>query len=232
MKKISILSLVVLLVGTSQAFAASKGFNIGVGLGINNMRGQHTFKNGASGATGVRKYNKMGSAMGLSIGYMTALGEGHSLIGGELYGLMFGSKATKPLQYEGGYPEGSLLTKHKNSGGLAVIFGTLLNPKMFVYARCGYEFQSYDFQFRDVTFQNQPNFKAAKSTSAIAPGIGLMVRTSKNMAIGGEFVMPIITSMEIRKSTVSIDGNKTGFDYAPSAFRLLFKLAYTFGGGK
>lgn len=231
MKKIKVLGLALSLIAGSEVFAAAKGFNVGGALGFNNLRGQHTYKNGDNNSTGVRKYNKTSTAMGLSFGYMTALGEGHSLIGGELYGQAFGSRASKPLQFEGGDVEGSILVKHKNSGGLAVIFGTLLNPKMFLYARCGYEFQSYDFQFREVTFQPEANFKSAKSTSAIAPGVGLMVRTGKNLAMGGEFVMPIVTAMEVRKANVAINGAKRGFSHTPSAFRLLFKLAYTFGGG-
>lgn len=232
MKKISVLALAISLVSGSQAFAAAKGFFMGGGFGLNNMRGQHTYKNGDNGATGVRKYNKTSSAMSLNIGYMTAIGEGHNLIGGELYGLTFGSRASKPLQFQGGYVEGSVLVKHKNSGGLAVIFGSLLNPKMFIYAKCGYEFQSYDFQFRDVTYMTNPNFKSSKSTSAIVPSLGLMVRTSKNFAIGGELSMPVVTSMEVKDPTVRVDGFRTGFTHAPAGYRLLFKLAYTFGGGK
>jgi opacity protein-like surface antigen len=217
-----ILSTVVTL-GAAHA-SSMTGFFVSGNAGAMLIEGEHTLKNSSTGQEGSRKVNKMGYHAGPGLGYLMAMGDGKFYVGGELYYWLMSGSVRKELQTKTGPVEGTFTIQPKHAMGAAVLMGTMINPKVMMYARVGYESQSFDFKYDDLTFQSPTNVKYSKSVTGVAPGAGILYRLSTSTSVGIELVMPMLAKAEVRKP----DNSKRGFAYTPSQKRITAKVIYSF----
>jgi opacity protein-like surface antigen len=221
------LALALLIGGASAANAGFGGFYVGGQLGLALMQGTHTYTNGGT-TPGTQKAKAFGYLGGLNAGYLRQPGDSNVILGGELYFLLAGPKASKDLQIPGGPIEGKANLSHKYAMGGALILGTLMNPKVMVYGKLAYEFDKFDLKYTGLTFQapNSQDFK--KTTTGFVPGAGLLYKVNTSLLVGGEYGYAMMKKMQPRKDSVAINGVQRGFMFTPSEHRITAKVIYLF----
>lgn len=206
------------------AHASMAGFFVSGNAGAGLIEGEHKFKDSSTGQEGIRKVNKMGYHVGPGLGYLMAMDDGKFYVGGELYYWLMSGSVRKELQTKTGPVEGTFAIQPKRTIGAAILMGTMINPKVMMYAKVGYESQSFEFTYDDLTFQSPKSVKYTKSLTGAAPGAGILYRLSTRTSVGLELTMPMLAKAEIRKP----DGSKRGFEYTPNQKRITAKVIYSF----
>jgi opacity protein-like surface antigen len=222
------LLLLLISLAISPLFATMGGFYVGGHGGVAFIKGEHKYINGDNGSVGALEVNKMGYLLGINVGYLSALNGGKMYIGGEVYASILKASLRKQLQTKTGPIEGNVSIQPKHIYGAAALIGTMLNPRVLVYGRLGYEMQSYAFNYTELTFQSPDSQKVQKTVSGFAPGAGGLYRLSNSLAVGGDIIVPILPKIEARKSTQTINGAKRGFEYSPTQYRVMAKVIYSF----
>lgn len=222
------LPLLMFSLASHTADARMSGFYLGAHGGSGLLKGEHKYKNGETGAEGKSKINKMGILFGLNAGYLRPFGNGRTFWGGELYASMISGSVRKQLQTRGGTLDGSVNIQPTRVMGIAAIVGTMINPKIALYGRIGFESQKFKLTYTDLTFQIPTSETYQKSVSGIAPGAGGLYKLTPHISAGGELIVPLLSKIEPRKSTETKNGVKRGFEYTPSQYRVMAKVIYHF----
>jgi opacity protein-like surface antigen len=213
---------------TTCVSSLSAGFYAGGSLGLGLFTGDHKYTIPATGE-GITHVKGIGPLIGAHGGYTHLIGGGITFVGAELFGLMGTGNATGDVKVTGGPLNGKVKARRKITLGAAVLAGTFINPKVGLYAKIGFERNSYKFEYRELTFQTPNTENRSKSTLGFAPGAGVIFRLAPSVAIAAEYTYAMGKKMIIRSDTTASQGATRGFFFTPSEQRLLVKLSYMFG---
>ncbi len=228
MKKNKLLLTGALLIGgISAATAGFNGFYVGGHLGLGLLQGTHTYTNGGSTA-GTQKVKAIGYLAGINAGYLKLMSGSNMVVGGEVYYTLAGPKSSQNLQIPGGLVEGKANISHKSAMGGALIAGALLNPKVLMYAKLGYELDKFNLKYTGLTFQAQTTESYTKSTRAFVPGAGALYKISESLLVGGEYGYAKMGKLKPRSDQVAINGAQRGYTFTPTEHRLTAKVVYVF----
>lgn len=194
------------------------GAFVGGGIGVGGMRAEGKYTDAVQGE-GKTNFNKFGAAYQLHGGYLTEIGTSKTMVGGEIY--LSGSSAKKAsnIGVDGGAVAGSLNLKRSVGYGFAVIAGKLVNPKVMVYGRVGYEMSRYNIDL-NLTGGVQPQ-SIKKTFSGVVPGAGIDYKVAPNVLVGVEY------------NYAGLFGNKVVYEQGnqkvevnPTEHRLLVKASF------
>lgn len=202
--------------------AAPSGFFLGGLLGATALKGEHTYT--VSGDPSVGKISKMSPHAGIDAGYLISMSDGKACIGAEVYATVGGPVVKKTLMLKTGVVQGQYSIASKNVMGAAIITGMMLNPRLMGYARVGYEMQSYEFKYTELTFES-PNSKTYKKrATGLAPGGGLLFRVNQQLSVMVDATVPVMPKITIRAK----DSNDRSMEYSPAMQRITCRVIYTF----
>lgn len=209
------------LVLTTTATMASNygGIFVGGGLGIGALRSETKYTDTALGE-GKTTSTKIGGYYQLHAGYLHEVGTSKTMLGGDVYMNSSSAKKTNNMGVNGQPIVGTLEQKRSSGYGIALIAGKLVNPKVMVYGRMGYEVSRYDMKVTLVAGGSQ---NSTKSYTGMVPGVGMNYKVTSNVLVGlgydyaGLFGNKVIYSA----GTTNIQVN-------PAEHRVMMKVSYVF----
>lgn len=210
------------LAGVSPVMAAPSGFFVGGMIGATALKGEHTYT--TTTGPGVNKLNKVAPHVGADVGYLMSMNDGKVCVGAEVYGIIGGPSVKKDLAAKGGPIEGRYNVANKNIMGVSIITGMMLNPRLMGYARVGYEIDTFEFKYTEMTFESPNNKTYKKKVSGLAPGGGILFRVTPELAVMLDATIPILGKITVRAK----DAGGRSMEYAPSAQRVTCRVIYTF----
>lgn len=199
--------------------AAPSGFFLGGLLGATALKGEHTFTIGSE--PGVSKINKMAPHFGLNTGYLMSITDGKACVGAEIYGI-FGGPVSKKQLISGGLSYGMYSVQVKSIMGASIITGMMLNPKLMGYARVGYEMETFNFKYSDLTFGPDLNYK--KKIAGLAPGGGMLIRITPQLSVMVDATIPVVAKVTVQNADAA--GRK--MEYQPNMQRITCRVIYAF----
>jgi opacity protein-like surface antigen len=229
MRKKILLTVVTTLASLSSVSAtALTGFYLGGNLGGALLRGTHRYTKVGVGE-GNTQLNAFGLTYGIHAGYIMELGNSRNIVGVEAAYLRTTVKPAKNLFVQGGPVDGRFRIQHIGSMIFSVLIGKMLNPKVAIYGKIGYEIGKFQFDYTSLTFGTQPNATYKKTAQTIVPGIGGSYAFSQHFLIGVEYNFAGFFKKIIpRPSNQVINGAQVGYSFKPSEHRLMVKLSYKF----
>lgn len=204
---------------TTAAMSDFGGVFIGAGLGVGMMRNDTKYVDTTQGE-GKTTASKVGGYYQFHAGYLHEVGTSKTMVGGDIY--ISGSSAKKldNIGVDGGDIAGTIDQKRSTGFGLAVIAGKLINPKVMVYGRMGYETSRYEMKL-NLTGSTPQSF--TKSYAGMVPGVGLNYKVASNMLVGLGYDYAGLFS----NKTVYDDGN-VNVQVKPVEHRVMVKLSFVF----
>lgn len=217
-----ILSACASLACITSVYAAPAGFFVGGMLGVTSLKGEHTYT--TVDGSGVSKLNKVAPHGGLNLGYLMSMQDGKVCVGAEVYGLTGGPSVSKDLFIKGGPIEGRFNVANKGIMGASIITGMMLNPRLMGYARVGYEINSFEFKYTEMTFESPNNKTYKKKVSGLAPGGGVLFRVTSQLSVMVDATVPVLSKVTVR----SKDTNGRSMEYSPAVQRVTCRVIYAF----
>lgn len=211
-----------LLATVTPLTAAPSGFFVGGVLGATALKGEHTYTTQAG--PGVNKLNKVSPQGGLNAGYLISMQDGKMCMGAEIYALMGGPSIKKDLATKGGPIEGRYNVATKGTVGAAIITGMMLNPRLMAYVRLGYEMNSFEFKYSELTFESPNNKTYKKKVSGVAPGGGVLFRITPQLSVMLDATIPVLSKTTVRAK----DTNGRSMEYSPAMQRVTGRVIYAF----
>lgn len=211
-----------LLVGSTPLFAAPSGFFVGGLIGATGLKGEHTYTTQAGPS--VNKFNKVAPHMGVDVGYLASVQDGKVCVGAEVYGLVGGPAVKKDLKTKDEIIEGRYSASNKSVIGASIITGMMLNPRLMAYARVGYEINTFEFKYTELTFATPANKTYKKKANGIAPGGGILFRVTPQLAVMVDATIPVLNKVTIQAK----DTNGRSMEYSPVTQRVTCRVIYTF----
>lgn len=209
-----------------QAFAHVKGIFVGAQGGLVYLSGTHNYNTlnlPDKNKTGEKKIAKTGMIFGAHGGYMHGLGNGKMFVGGEVYFTLSKANHKMELSTPGGPNEGKVNIRLKHSYGAALLGGMLMNPKIFVYGRLGYEHASVCLNYSSAS-SALTSLSYTKNVTAIVPGAGVSYRLSDRLMIGAEYQYASFSTLRPKFPSGNRKANADLIEH-----RLFVKVSYSFG---
>lgn len=209
------------LVLTTTAAMASNygGIFVGGGLGVGVMRNETKYTDTAFGE-GKTTTTKVGGYYQLHAGYLHELGTSKTMLGGDVYMNSSSAKIINNIGVNGRAIVGTLEQKRSSGYGLAFIAGKLVNPKVMLYGRLGYEVSHYDMK---VTLINQASQSSKKSYTGIVPGVGMNYKVTPNVLVGLGYDYAGLFSNKVIYSA-----GTTSLHVTPAEHRVMMKVSFVF----
>jgi len=221
----------------SQAYALLPGFNLAVQVGGEKVSGKHRFYDGG-GNFGETTPSKISYAAGGLLGYAFEIGTSKMVVGFDLSYLMYGASMTGQLAISTGTDstgapntgasQGNYNIKMKSSMGGSVMGGMLLNPRVIVYGKIGYETTKFSMTYSNLTYNTQAETYSMTSKGMV-PAIGGALLLNPRIYAGAELSFPMMKKLSPRNNQVAINGVQRGYTYRPVVIRLLFHLGFRLG---
>lgn len=208
-----------LVLTTTTAMSDYGGIFVGAGLGIGMMRNDTKYVDAAQGE-GKSTVSKLGAYYQLHAGYLHEVGTSKTLVGGDIYVNGSSAKKLNNVGVDGGAIAGTIEQKRSTGVGIAAIAGKLINPKVMIYGRVGYELSKYDMKLNLIESAPQD---FTKSYNGVVPGVGLNYKIAHNMMIGGGYDYTGLFS----NKTVYQKGD-INVQVKPVEHRMMVKLTFVF----
>ena len=186
------------------------GINAGARYSIQN----HDYTN-STGAVGKQKQGELATSFGISLGLLNQIEKTKAVVGGEVSASMNQSKINYTLQTDGGNPEGKLNIKNPYTFGGYGILGTMITPKLMLYAKAGWAWVSSTLQYSGLS-ENPSSSKYSKTINGPSGGAGANYLITNKIMIGGEYLIHVPTASTPRDNTIPINGVKRKFVYHPT----------------
>lgn len=156
------------------------GFFIGGGLGAAALRNEAKYTDTTQGK-GKLTANKLGAYYQVHAGYLHEVGTSKTMIGGDIFLNSSSAKKIYNIGVNNQPAVGTLEQKRSTGYGIAAIAGKLVNPKVMVYGRLGYEMSRYEMKLALV---GQAPQSSTKSYSGVVPGVGMNYKVTPNVLVG------------------------------------------------
>jgi hypothetical protein len=240
-RKLILLVLLLLPLTPTRVYALFPGLNLAVQAGVVKLGGKHRFYDGG-GNFGETPTSSLSYAAGGLLGYVLELGTSKALVGFDVSYNKYGASSTGKLAISTGngsdgkpntgVSQGNYTLKMLSSMGGSVMGGILLNPKVVVYAKAGYEIIKFSMAYSGLTFDTANSAQTyLVSSKGIVPSIGGALLLSPRVYIGAEYSFPMMQKLKPRDNQVAINGVQRGYSWRPIAHRVLIRLGIRFGGG-
>ncbi|WP_032112668.1 outer membrane protein [Candidatus Paracaedibacter symbiosus] len=196
------------------------GVFVGAGLGVGALRSETKYVDNTTLASGKSTATKFGLYYQGHLGYLHEVGDSKTMIGGDVY--VNGSSANKVenIGANGQLVAGTLQQKRSVGYGVALIAGKLVNPKVMIYARLGYEMSRYKMNLK-LAGQQQKTFN--KDYASVVPGVGLNYKVAHNVLVGVGYDYAGFAS----KKTVYTDAAQN-IQVNPAEHRVMAKVSFVF----
>jgi outer membrane immunogenic protein len=208
-----------LVLTTTTAMSDYGGIFVGAGLGVGMMRNDTKYVDATQGE-GKSTVAKLGAYYQLHAGYLHEVGTSKTLVGGDIYVNGSSAKKLNNVGVDGGAIAGTIEQKRSTGVGIAAILGKLINPKVMIYGRVGYELSKYDMKLNLIGVTPK---SFTKSYNGIVPGVGLNYKIAHNMMIGGGYDYTGLFS----NKTVYQNGD-VNIQVKPAEHRMMVKLTFVF----
>jgi outer membrane immunogenic protein len=208
-----------LVLTTTTAMSDYGGIFVGAGLGVGMMRNDTKYVDATQGE-GKSTVSKLGAYYQLHAGYLHEVGTSKTLVGGDIYVNGSSAKKLNNVGVDGGAIAGTIEQKRSTGVGIAAIMGKLINPKVMIYGRVGYELSKYDMKLNLIGVAPKD---FTKSYNGIVPGVGLNYKIAHNMMIGGGYDYTGLFS----NKTVYQNGD-VNIQVKPAEHRMMVKLTFVF----
>lgn len=210
-----------LVVTTTVAFSSPYGgLFAGVGLGAGMANNEINYFDIGNGASGKTTANKIGLYYQAHVGYLHEVGDSKTMIGGDIY--FNSSSVDKAVHLKADVlgSAGALKAKRSSGYGIAVIAGKLVNPKVMVYTRLGYETSRYNMT---LALDGQQDKTFNSNYTGMVPGVGLNYKATSNMLIGVGYDFAGLAT----KKVIYQDAAQT-IELKPVEHRLMVKVSFVF----
>ncbi len=220
-KKLLITTIVIV---TPLSAAPVRGLFASLNLGCRYTNQNHDYTNNTGGVDNQTK-GELATSFGLSFGLLNQVEKTKAVIGGEVSVSMNQSKISYNLQVSGGQPEGKVSIANPYTFGGFGILGTMLTPKLMLYAKAGYAWVTTTLKYTGLTEGNE-SYK--KTMGGISGGGGINYLITDKVMVGGEYLIHVPAASTPRDNAVAINGQKRKFVYHPTIHSINLKVSILF----
>lgn len=176
-----------------------------------------------------KKTKKIGLSAGISGGYLTTLSGSKILVGAEVFLTILGAQPS--TTYENGDLSIALKVKQKGSIGFAALGGMMINPKVALYAKGGYEINKLGitlsgnnpFSVSEIDYYvGTPSISKEIKTKGPIAGVGGFYKVSNFLLVGAEYVHTFFEKVSPFKTSLP------QYSFSPTSHRVLGRVLFIF----
>ena len=219
MRKLNTILGILALTSTTACANPYGGLFAGVGLGGAMQQNQTKYIDATTG-NGKTTFSKAGAYYQIHAGYLHEVGTSKTLVGFDVY---LNSSSAKKQGNVGvnGQPVAGILEQKRGAGyGIALIAGKLVNPKVMLYARLGYETAKYKMK---LTPTGQAPQESTVSYNGMVPGVGVNYKLASNIlaGVGYDYAGMFSNKDVYKKGNISVQ-------VKPVEHRVMVKVSFVF----
>ena len=212
------------LISSPLAAAPVRGIFASVNLGCRYTSQNHDYTNN-TGAVGKETKGELATSFGLSFGLLNQVEKTKAVVGGEVSVAMNQSKTSYNLQAAGGQPEGNVEIANPYTFGGFAILGTMMTPKLMLYAKAGYAWVTTTLKYKGLTEGNE-NY--SKTLAGVSGGGGANYLITDKVMIGCEYLIHMPGQTNPRNNSYPVGGQKRKFVYHPTIHLINIRVSMLF----
>lgn len=188
----------------------------------------HTYTNPA-GQDGKENKLNLAAAYGFNFGLLNQIESTKAVVGGEIFFSMSSAVQKYVLRAANGPSEGSVQIKNPYNFGPAGILGTMITPKLMLYAKAGMAWNLFRLKYSDLNRNESPNSKTYKKyLRGPIGGVGASYMITNKLMIGGEYTYFHPSEITPRKLSNPEGGIARQYKFGPTMHQVVAKISLLF----
>lgn len=220
-----------LVLGTSLSTLAAdpvRGLFASVHVGGQGTYENHTYTNPA-GADGKEEKLNISAVYGINFGILNQIEKTKAVVGGEVFLNMSSATQKYVLRAANGPSEGNVQIKNPLNFGPTGILGTMITPKLMLYAKAGFAWNSFQLKYSNLNNNERPNSKTYKKfLRGPVAGAGANYLLTNKIMIGGEYMYFHPSEITPRKLSNPEGGVARQYKFGPTMHQVVVKLSMLF----